>query len=382
VLLAFRLERPSAASGASVAADTLGTIASIAACSLSLLRHQRSSRSSTVLSLYLSVAILLDIARTRTLWLVSRNAGSSQPAAAMTAVLAISSVALFFESLETKWLTLSSKTKDADQEKVSSFPEQYIGLWSRTVFAWLAATFRLGYTRIISVEDLPHLDRKLESHVTHDRLAQSWATCESPCTLSLQSQFAETCCLSVSSDDRRARYSLLRACFRSFRASCLSAVLPRLCVSGFTFAQPFLINTTLSYLGQTDQNGDYGKSLIGAWGLVYLGLAVTRSMYQYQNFRWITRLRGALIGLVYQHALQGKASDRGDITAVTAMGTDVEHIANGMEQFHETWASLLEVGIASWLLERQLFLACIAPILIVLGECYPHNALPVTAELR
>jgi len=49
------------------------------------------------------------------------------------------------------------------------------------------------------------------------------------------------------------------------------------------------------------------------------------------------------------------------------MGTDVERIVEGLRSFHETWASLLEVGIACWLLEKQLSLACIAPIVLVVG---------------
>ena len=47
------------------------------------------------------------------------------------------------------------------------------------------------------------------------------------------------------------------------------------------------------------------------------------------------------------------------------MGTDIERIVRGMEYFHEVWASLLDVAIASWLLGEQLFLACLAPILLV-----------------
>jgi ATP-binding cassette, subfamily C (CFTR/MRP), member 1 len=58
----------------------------------------------------------------------------------------------------------------------------------------------------------------------------------------------------------------------------------------------------------------------------------------------------------------------GEITAVGLMGTDVERIAAGMQMVHEVWASLLDVGIATWLLGRQLNVACIAPIVIVVGS--------------
>lgn len=76
-------------------------------------------------------------------------------------------------------------------------------------------------------------------------------------------------------DDHKKRHSLLRACFRSYLLSSLSPIIPRLCLTAFTFSQPFLINTTVSFVGQMDPDSNYGKGLIGAWALVYLGIAVS-----------------------------------------------------------------------------------------------------------
>ena len=61
-------------------------------------------------------------------------------------------------------------------------------------------------------------------------------------------------------------------------------------------------------------------------------------------------------------------ADSGDITAVSLMGTDVERIVNGLELFHETWGALAEIAVACWLLGRQLSVACIAPLILVLCE--------------
>lgn len=58
----------------------------------------------------------------------------------------------------------------------------------------------------------------------------------------------------------------------------------------------------------------------------------------------------------------------GENTAVALMGTDVERIVQGLESLHETWASLLDVAIATWLLERQLGFACLAPIVVIVGK--------------
>ncbi len=71
---------------------------------------------------------------------------------------------------------------------------------------------------------------------------------------------------------------------------------------------------------------------------------------------------------MYQRSLNIRTADEGDISAVTLMGTDIERIASAMQLLHETWGSLIEIAIACWLLERQLFLACLAPIALVLGK--------------
>ena len=78
-------------------------------------------------------------------------------------------------------------------------------------------------------------------------------------------------------DNHQGRYNLLRACFHSYRSSFLSAIIPRLCLTAFTFSQPFLIDTTVSFVGQTERNKDYGKGLIGAWALVFVGMAVSEA---------------------------------------------------------------------------------------------------------
>jgi hypothetical protein len=87
----------------------------------------------------------------------------------------------------------------------------------------------------------------------------------------------------------------------------------------------------------------------------------------YETSRFIAKLKGGLIALVYQRCLDVRAAEEGDISAVTLMGTDIERIASGMELLHETWGSLVDIVIACWLLERQLSLACLAPIALVLG---------------
>lgn len=60
----------------------------------------------------------------------------------------------------------------------------------------------------------------------------------------------------------------------------LSAALPRLCLIGFTFAQPFLITKAIEIAAAPNIQpyNNYGYGLIGAYVLVYLGIAVCTTL--------------------------------------------------------------------------------------------------------
>jgi ATP-binding cassette subfamily C (CFTR/MRP) protein 1 len=66
---------------------------------------------------------------------------------------------------------------------------------------------------------------------------------------------------------------------------------------------------------------------------------------------------------VSSHVNAGKGSN-----TLTLMSTDVGRISRGLDGLHEIWASPIEVGIAVWLLERQMGAACIVPSIIALGK--------------
>ena len=50
------------------------------------------------------------------------------------------------------------------------------------------------------------------------------------------------------------------------------------------------------------------------------------------------------------------------------MSTDVERIIVGLRTMHEFWANLIQVVIATYLLQRELGVACVAPIAISISR--------------
>ncbi|CAI7588489.1 unnamed protein product [Penicillium discolor] len=333
-LLLRRLGSTVIQTNASLAADVLEVVAISSAIVLSYIHHCRSIRPSTLLTLFLSARSLLGIARVRTLWLTPDE---TTKAIVFTIGFIFTLISLVFESSEKESIVTPETEKPAT-------PEPFSGFWKQASFAWLARTFRLGYSKVISVDDLPDLDPRLDTEVVAHKVQSVWSKQE----------------------NKSKKYALLVACFRAYYAPFISAVIPRLFLSGFTFCQPFLINATVSWVGNSDAAMDSGKALIGAYALTYSGMAVFTALYGYHTFRFTIRLRGGLISLIHTQTVRARAVDLGEITAITLMGTDVERIASGFRSIHEMWASLIDIAVAIFLLERQLGVACLVPAVIVI----------------
>ncbi|GLA43653.1 hypothetical protein AnigIFM63309_001584 [Aspergillus niger] len=148
-----------------------------------------------------------------------------------------------------------------------------------------------------------------------------------------------------------------------------SAVIPRLCLSAFTIMQPLLVDkiTTYAALPEAPETRDKGYGLIAASGIVYLGIAVSTAFYSRQTYRFIISIRGSLLAAVYAQTLKRRSGDMGTDTAITLMGTDVERISTSLRDIHEIWASPIDIGLALWLLERQLAVSCLMPVILSLA---------------
>jgi ATP-binding cassette, subfamily C (CFTR/MRP), member 1 len=76
---------------------------------------------------------------------------------------------------------------------------------------------------------------------------------------------------------RAGKRKLLFAILRTLKWPILVPVIPRLILIGFTLCQPLLVKRFLDYLRDSakEQDANIGYGLIGAYGLVYFGMAVS-----------------------------------------------------------------------------------------------------------
>lgn len=200
----------------SLASSALNLIESFVIVVLSYPEHRRSIRPSTLLVSYLTLSILLDLAQTRTLFLRSPDNGSIH--ILFTISLATKLALVFLEELQKRPL-VTDNTRDLALEATS-------GPINRSVFWWLNWLFLRGFKGLLQVRDLGSIGNKFDSAKLLAKLDTVWQV-----------------------SDKRGRHVLIKASFRAFKVAFLAPVVPRLCLAGFGFAQPFLINRVVSFVG-------------------------------------------------------------------------------------------------------------------------------------
>jgi hypothetical protein len=146
-------------------------------------------------------------------------------------------------------------------------PEELASVFSRSVFWWLNPILLRGNRKILALEDLYPLNHILESGSLKGRIVRSWEKRMNH----LQKESKLT-----NADGSSSAYSFLTANIACFKWEALRTIPPRLGITGFTYAQTFLITAAINYLelpaGLRNKNHAYG--LIGATALIYCGIAV------------------------------------------------------------------------------------------------------------
>ncbi|GAB1206155.1 hypothetical protein APSETT445_004837 [Aspergillus pseudonomiae] len=326
-LVALGARQPTTRRRESLAGAILELVAGLAVVIITDLEHIRSIRPSFLVSAYLFATILCDLVRVRTAWLLS---DSQAYAGCLSLSLIIKLLLLILENVEKrKWLKPSQKMRSS---------ESLSGLLSRGLFAWLNGLLWKGYSMLLSENSLPRIHEKLASRDLSAQFAESWT-----------------------SSNQSRQNALLLTVISCLRWEILTVAFPRICVVGFSIAQPFLVGKTVTILEQNDSFSlDKGYGLTGATAIVFIGVA-------HLGYRVTTMLRGGLMAIVFQHMMNLPSGSVDESSAISLMGTDIEMLAEYFQStVCETWANIIQLGLATWLLQTQVGAVCIAPIVVVI----------------
>lgn len=325
---------------ASIANAIMVLVGWLALGTLSFVEHQKTIRPSLIIEFYLALSLLLDAARVRTLWLQGYN---GTVAAVSSVSFAVKATLLCVEALG-KRRTLRTEWQNQSLEATS-------GLVAKLTFWWLNPLFLTGYARSLSMGDLLPLDKHLSSGYLHRQMGRAWSR--------------------VAGRKR----SLIAVYIGELKWHLLSAVPPRLGLIAFNFCQPFLVQRAIHFSQQpvTGDTSNVGYGLIGAYFLVYCGIAFTMGQYQHLTYRVITMARGGLISMMFSKASFLESNGADSASSLTLMSADIERITNGWQTIHEMWANVIEIAIAIYLLEVQLGVACTIPLAVAVCKRIPSK---------
>lgn len=153
---------------ATIAAAALTFVSALILAPLSHLEHGKSSRPSFLISFYLGVTALLDMARVRTQWFLPNNRGI---AAVLTASLLVKCLLLVLEEMRKQSLHPGTGSGKVSAESTS-------GLFSRSTFWWLNSLLMHGSKNILTTDELPPIREKLASDNLGETLQSAWNNCE------------------------------------------------------------------------------------------------------------------------------------------------------------------------------------------------------------
>lgn len=232
--------------------------------SLSYMDHSRSPRPSMLLSGYLLLAALFDIAETRTYWLASATREELAFTSLITASMVLKVVLLLIEAQgKTKWVEWDTKDPHS--------PEETSGIFGLGVCFWLNSLFRNGYRNILKMQDLYPLDHALKGEILDQRFQGNLS-------------YAKL---------KGEKHGLVKVLCRTLAGQLIQPILPRIVLMGFTFCQPFFINRLLRHLSEQEStaSSNTGYGLIAASILIFSGIAISTGVYQYMHFRFLQMAR-------------------------------------------------------------------------------------------
>jgi hypothetical protein len=130
---------------------------------LSYFEHLRSIRPSWLINVYLLLTVCFDTARSRS---YSLSPDLDTISTVFTSRVGVKLILAIIEARPKQRLLLA--------EFANCPPEATSGPYKRALFWWLNALFKKGYSESLSVDDLFHLDKHLQSDYLHHLLGSAW----------------------------------------------------------------------------------------------------------------------------------------------------------------------------------------------------------------
>ncbi|TKY88084.1 hypothetical protein EX895_003180 [Sporisorium graminicola] len=395
--------RHSLGNGTAVPSVLLPFLASLLAAPLSVIERKKTRGGSMLLPLWLLVSLLFNACRIRTL--------NAIPVVRHSSFFDIYLIAFACQAL---MLAVENAQVVRTDDVISSTNESRAGFLSRLLFIWVFPLLWTGFRRPLEMRDLDALKPDLQGQSLANEFIASWTGVsikQQPQALESQRYSFDVKENSVEGSEafpleklgstspdnplskpgpgplyegksfprRIVKRRLLTATFRAFPLAALAPVPWRLVLTACRLSQPFLVSTTLGFVQSysddakkdvrsTAQPVAYGWGLVGAYGLVYLGVTLATGQYWYSISQLMTKVRGAYVEAIYRKGLDlhlRVARTSGGGKAANLMSVDSERVVQAVNMVHELWSGCITIVVGIYLLYARLglvFLACMVAV--------------------
>ncbi|KAI1805949.1 P-loop containing nucleoside triphosphate hydrolase protein [Daldinia bambusicola] len=303
-------------------------------CVLSFLEHQRSMRPSSVITLYLIACITRDFLEISDML---QGQGSRFMQDPILAQITLEAALLVAENLE------KEQTKEYSGQYVS--PEEKSGLLGRIFFWWINPVLVEGYHNVLLNSNLPAVDSELLSRPIRAAAIHAWEKRPRP----------------------ENKMTLPKVLLASLKRPFLLTILPRLFLTLFRYSQPVIIRRSIQFVTSNKALSQIwtAQSLVTAAVIVYVGLAISTTVYQSHLNKLRVMVRAALLALVHDKTMNSYAETVSEGKVLTLTTTDVDNLDTIGEMFHETWGQVLEVSIGIAMLSWEVGWVAPVPLFII-----------------
>ncbi|XP_019101462.1 PREDICTED: ABC transporter C family member 3 isoform X2 [Camelina sativa] len=226
-------------------------------------------------------------------------------------------------------------------------PYSRAGILSLLTFSWMSPLIEVGNKKTIDLEDVPQL---------HDNDS----------VVGLAPKFRSM--LEAADEGQRSgvtTFKLIKALFFSAQWEILVTAFFAFIYTVASYVGPALIDTFVQYLNGRRLYNHEGYVLVITFFVAKFVECLSQRHWFFRLQKVGIRMRSALVAMIYDKGLtlscQSKqGSTSGEI--INFMTVDAERIGDFSWYMHDPWMVLLQVGLALWILYRNLGLASIAAL--------------------
>lgn len=303
----------------------------VAACGLVILiiaEHRHAVRASAFIGLYLLISLFIDAIEARSYF--KRDMISLGAISVASAVVRLTLLVL--DEVPKVNLIIDPIIRDASGREATS------GFWSRTLFFFMGPVFRIGFKRTLRPQDLSVIGIEFSSKRLFAEISRNWKPAE-----------------------QMGSYSLLLACFYTWKNALFTTLLPRLLLTGFNFSQPYVLQAVVKAFSRGRDAGDgsiLGSKnllepyLVVATLLVFAGSGLSRGVSSHMKYRLVIRVRGGLITLAMDKSQRLNVPDAQKNVPISLMSSEIAGIVEDLPRCIEIPFGFFESGLGIYLLWR------------------------------